>query len=99
MEAEEFDKENRRVAEECEMKGIENAAESLLLLKDPRKVHAETQSETKEWKTMGSQCSSFASSCAPSICILEARSPLTDECIKCYTGLLSCAVFNHLATF
>ena len=39
VEAEEFDKKNRRVAEECEMKYMEKAAESPLLLKDSGKVH------------------------------------------------------------
>ena len=34
MEAEEFDKKNRRVAEEYEMKYMEKTAESPLLLKD-----------------------------------------------------------------
>ena len=57
MEAEEFD---RRVAEMCEMKRIEEAAESLLLLKESGKVHVQTQTDTQEQKTIGTQCSTYS---------------------------------------
>ena len=53
VETEEFD---RRVAEKCEMKCMEEAAESLLLLKDSGKVHVQTQTDTQEQKTIGTQC-------------------------------------------
>ena len=95
VKAEEFD---RRVAEECEMKRMEEGTESLLLLKDSGKVHVQTQTDTPEQKAIGTQCSPSA------LCIRtpEARSPLIegdDECTKFNIGLPSWAVFYHLATF
>ena len=94
VEAEEF---VRRVAEKCEMKRMEEAAESLLLLKDSGKVHVQTQTDTQEQKVIGCQCSPSALR----IRTPEGRSPLTegdDECTKFHTGLPSWAVFYHFAT-
>ena len=86
VEAEEFDKKNRRAAEECEMKCVEEAAESLLLLKDTGKVHVQTQTDTQEQKTIGTQCSNCASHLKQGVHLLKEIMNALSLTRSCHRG-------------